>query len=52
VYDAWTGILQISSGSANVASLAFEKATLGSGTFLIANSAGRTLLTHFVAGAV
>ncbi len=46
LYNATTGLLQISNGSANVASLAFDKTTLGAGSFHIANSGGHALLTH------
>jgi hypothetical protein len=46
VYDAGSGLLQISDGSVNVASLLFDTATLGSGSFHIANSGGAALLTH------
>ena len=47
VYDTATGILQLSNGSANVASLAFDKATLGTGSFHIGDDGhGHALLTH------
>jgi len=47
VYSVTTGLLQISNGSANIASLAFEKATLGTGTFQIGDDGhGHALLTH------
>jgi hypothetical protein len=46
-YDAATEILQLSNGSANAASLMFDKTTLGTGTFHLADDGqGHTLLTH------
>jgi hypothetical protein len=47
VYDTTTGILQVSNGSANVASLMFDKTTLGTGSFHIGDDGhGDPLLTH------
>jgi hypothetical protein len=47
VYDTTTGVLQVSNGSANVASLMFDKATLGTGSFHMADDGhGHALLTH------
>ncbi len=47
VYDTATGIVQLSNGSANAASLMFDKATLGAGTFHLADDGhGHALLTH------
>jgi hypothetical protein len=45
-YNATTGLLQLNNGSANVASLMFDAATLGAGAFHVANVGGHTLLTH------
>ena len=46
-YDASTGILQIGKGAINVASLAFENATLGTGSFHLGGDGhGHALLTH------
>ncbi len=56
VYSATTGLLQVSNGSTNVATLAFDKASLGAGTFHIGDDGhGHALLTmipnvHWVAG--
>ncbi len=47
VYDTATGILQLSNGPANAASLEFDKATLGTGTFHLGDDGhGHALLTH------
>jgi hypothetical protein len=47
VYDASTGLLQLYSGSANVATLAFLNSSLGSGTFHLASDPyGGTMITH------
>ncbi len=47
VYDAASGILQLSNGSTNLASLAFDKTTLGTGSFHIGDDGhGHVLLTH------
>jgi hypothetical protein len=51
-YNAATGLLQIDNGSANVASLLFDTASLGAGVFQIANSGGHALLTEAAATAV
>ena len=46
-YTASTGLMQITSG-ANVASLLFDTANLGSGSFHFSqDNLGRLLLTHF-----
>jgi hypothetical protein len=46
-YNATTGLLQLNNGSANVATLAFDKATLGTGSFHVADdSHGHALITH------
>ena len=56
MYNATTGLLQISNGTTNVATLAFDKASLGAGTFHIGDDGhGHLLLTvtpnvHWVAG--
>jgi hypothetical protein len=47
VYDGATGILQIGNGPTNVASLAFDKATLGAGSFHVGDDGGgHAVLTH------
>jgi hypothetical protein len=47
VYSPSTGILQITNGTANLASLAFDKATLAAGTIeLSGDGLGDTVLTH------
>ncbi|HET6196412.1 MAG TPA: hypothetical protein VFE12_11675, partial [Acetobacteraceae bacterium] len=47
VYSAATGIVQLSNGSANAASLMFDKTTLGAGSFHIGDDGhGHALLTH------
>ncbi len=47
LYDATTGILQVSNGSTNVATLAFANASLGTGSFHLAGDEhGHALVTH------
>jgi hypothetical protein len=46
VYNAATGILQVSNGVTDLASLMFQTSSLGAGTFHIMNSDGFVLLTH------
>jgi large repetitive protein len=46
-YSAATGLLQLNNGSANVATLAFDNATLGAGAFHVtADAQGHALISH------
>ena len=46
-YTAATGLLQLNNGSANVATLAFDKATLGAGAFQVtADAQGHAVISH------
>ncbi len=46
-YNASTGVLQLSNGASQLASLSFQNATLGSGTFHVASDGGSgILITH------
>ena len=46
-YTAATGLLQLNNGTSNVATLAFDNATLGAGAFHVAADAqGHALISH------